>query len=101
MTLISRRVVGDPARQVRSADPARQAADVFAGQLRKAGIALSGPVLPGAAGKGATELAAIESPPISAIVEAMLVVSDNDIAEALARQVAIAGKRPATFDGAA
>jgi len=98
---VDRGYVGDPARQVRSADPARQAADVFAGQLRKAGIALSGPVLPGAAGKGATELAAVESPPISAIVEAMLVVSDNDIAEALARHVAIAGKRPATFDGAA
>jgi D-alanyl-D-alanine carboxypeptidase/D-alanyl-D-alanine-endopeptidase (penicillin-binding protein 4) len=92
--------VGDPGRETRSADPARQAAELFARQLRSAGIELSGPILPGSAG-GAPELAAVQSPPISTVVEVMLAASDNDIAEALARQVALARKQPATFDGAA
>ena len=92
--------VGDPRRETRSADPARQAAELFARQLHAAGIELAGPILPGSAG-GAPELAAVQSPPIAAVVEAMLAVSDNDIAEALARQVALARKQPATFDGAA
>jgi D-alanyl-D-alanine carboxypeptidase/D-alanyl-D-alanine-endopeptidase (penicillin-binding protein 4) len=92
--------VGDPRRETRSADPARQAAELFARQLRSAGIEVSGPILPGSAG-GAPELAAVQSPPISTVVEVMLAASDNDIAEALARHVALASKRPATFDGAA
>lgn len=92
--------VGDPRRETRSADPARQAAELFARQLRSAGIEVSGPILPGLAG-GAPELAAVRSPPISSVVEVMLAASDNDIAEALARHVALAGNQPATFDGAA
>jgi serine-type D-Ala-D-Ala carboxypeptidase/endopeptidase (penicillin-binding protein 4) len=92
--------VGDPRRETRSTDPARQAADLFARQLRSAGIDLSGPITSGSAG-GAPELAAVQSPPISTVVEVMLAASDNDIAEALARQVALARNQPATFDGAA
>jgi serine-type D-Ala-D-Ala carboxypeptidase/endopeptidase (penicillin-binding protein 4) len=49
----------------------------------------------------AAQLAAVQSPPVSVLVEHALTVSDNDVAEALARQVAIARKRPSTFDGGA
>ncbi len=93
--------VGDPLNRIRSMDPARQAAELFARQLSAAGVKVSGPIQPKTAGAKATELAAVESPPLSAVVEHMLVDSDNDIAESLARHVAIASKQPATFDGAA
>ncbi|MFF1693207.1 D-alanyl-D-alanine carboxypeptidase/D-alanyl-D-alanine-endopeptidase [Streptomyces sp. NPDC058257] len=48
----------------------------------------------------AESLAKVESPPLSALVERMLTHSDNDIAEALARQTALAAKEPVSFDGA-
>lgn len=48
-----------------------------------------------------TELGRVESPPMIRIVESMLVDSDNVVAEALARQVAIARGEPASFTGAA
>jgi D-alanyl-D-alanine carboxypeptidase/D-alanyl-D-alanine-endopeptidase (penicillin-binding protein 4) len=53
-----------------------------------------------AAGPGA-ELARVESPPMLRLVEWMLQQSDNVIAEALARQVALAKGQPASFKGAA
>ncbi len=43
----------------------------------------------------------MQSPPLADIVEWMLIESNNDIAEALARQVAIATGRPASFSGGA
>jgi D-alanyl-D-alanine carboxypeptidase/D-alanyl-D-alanine-endopeptidase (penicillin-binding protein 4) len=46
-------------------------------------------------------LATVSSAPFSVLVEQMLEDSDNVIAEALARQVAIAERRPASFAGAA
>jgi D-alanyl-D-alanine carboxypeptidase/D-alanyl-D-alanine-endopeptidase (penicillin-binding protein 4) len=48
-----------------------------------------------------TELGRVESPPLIRLVEVMLEESDNDIAEALARQVALARGEPASFAGAA
>jgi D-alanyl-D-alanine carboxypeptidase/D-alanyl-D-alanine-endopeptidase (penicillin-binding protein 4) len=53
------------------------------------------PPLPG------TELARVESPPLLRLVEFMLADSDNIVAEALARQVALARDRPASYAGAA
>ncbi|WP_433498485.1 D-alanyl-D-alanine carboxypeptidase/D-alanyl-D-alanine endopeptidase [Sphaerimonospora sp. CA-214678] len=46
------------------------------------------------------ELARVESPPVYALVERMLTLSDNDLAEALARQVAVKEGLPHTFRGA-
>jgi len=54
----------------------------------------------GAAGAGPV-IAAVHSPPLAAIVQQMLTESNNVIAETLARHVAIATGRPATFGGAA
>ncbi len=48
-----------------------------------------------------TELARVWSPPLIRVVEIMLEVSDNVIAEALARHVAIARGEPPTFEGGA
>ncbi|MDQ0368029.1 D-alanyl-D-alanine carboxypeptidase/D-alanyl-D-alanine endopeptidase [Catenuloplanes indicus] len=58
------------------------------------GAAVTGPA-PG------TELGRVESPTMLRLVEVMLTESDNVVAEALARQVAIAGGEPASFQGAA
>jgi len=58
-------------------------------------------VVRGRAGPGAAVLGEVRSAPVTRIVEQMLLVSDNVLAEALARQVAIAERLPASFAGAA
>jgi D-alanyl-D-alanine carboxypeptidase/D-alanyl-D-alanine-endopeptidase (penicillin-binding protein 4) len=55
---------------------------------------------PGAAVPG-TELGRVQSPPMIRLVEFMLNESDNVVAEALARQVALARDQPASYAGAA
>jgi serine-type D-Ala-D-Ala carboxypeptidase/endopeptidase (penicillin-binding protein 4) len=55
----------------------------------------SGNPVPGA------ELGRVESPPVIRLVEFMLEDSDNVVAEALARQVALARGKPASFAGVA
>ncbi|WBB57331.1 D-alanyl-D-alanine carboxypeptidase/D-alanyl-D-alanine-endopeptidase [Verrucosispora sp. WMMD573] len=54
----------------------------------------------GGGGPGA-ELGAVHSPPLIRLVDIMISDSDNIVAEALARQVALARDRPASFTGAA
>jgi D-alanyl-D-alanine carboxypeptidase/D-alanyl-D-alanine-endopeptidase (penicillin-binding protein 4) len=58
-------------------------------------------VVRGTAPRGARRLGAVTSPPVQDIVELMLKNSDNVLAEAMARQVALASGAPATFAGAA
>ncbi|HWG99353.1 MAG TPA: D-alanyl-D-alanine carboxypeptidase/D-alanyl-D-alanine-endopeptidase [Pilimelia sp.] len=48
-----------------------------------------------------TELGRVESPPMLRLAEIMLAESDNVLAEALARQVALARGEPASYGGAA
>lgn len=85
----------------RVSDPSRVAALRFAQALRKRGIRVAASTGQARATQGAKELARVESPPLSALVEHALTVSDNDLAEALARQVAMKRGRPASFSGAA
>ncbi|WHM41290.1 D-alanyl-D-alanine carboxypeptidase/D-alanyl-D-alanine-endopeptidase [Streptomyces sp. BPTC-684] len=85
----------------RTGDPAGDTARTFASLLRERGITLTGAPGPGKAPQGATELARTLSAPLSDLVERMLTNSDNDLAEALARQTATAAGIPADFDGAA
>ena len=82
----------------RSEDPAADAARKFADLLKERGIETTVPG-PSKATARAKALAAVESPPMSALVERMLTNSDNDIAEALARQTALASDEPASFKG--
>ncbi|WPO72280.1 MULTISPECIES: D-alanyl-D-alanine carboxypeptidase/D-alanyl-D-alanine-endopeptidase [unclassified Streptomyces] len=84
----------------RSGDPAGDAAKKFAGFLKDHGIETQGEPGPTKASDRAASLAEVQSPPLSTLVERMLTHSDNDIAEALARQTALAAKEPASFDGA-
>jgi D-alanyl-D-alanine carboxypeptidase/D-alanyl-D-alanine-endopeptidase (penicillin-binding protein 4) len=85
---------------VRAADPAGMAAAAFQGLLQKHGITVTG-VTQQTAPASATQIASVSSPPLSEIVEQMLLESNNVIAENLARHAAIALGLPATFAGAA
>ena len=62
---------------------------------------MSGAVLRSTAPPRARTLASVESAPIGTLVEQMLQLSDNVLAESLARQVALAEHQPASFTGAA
>lgn len=87
--------------RARSSDPAARAAEAFRDFLTADGISVTGQPSTAAAPSGAAVLASVTSPPLSAIVEWMLLESNNVIAENLARHIAIATGHPASFDGAA
>ncbi|WP_262006587.1 D-alanyl-D-alanine carboxypeptidase/D-alanyl-D-alanine-endopeptidase [Streptomyces sp. FIT100] len=84
----------------RGADPARDTAAAFLGMLGVRGINTEAGPVPGKAPVKGVPVGKTLSAPLSALVERTLTNSDNDIAEALARQTAIAGGRPASFAGA-
>jgi D-alanyl-D-alanine carboxypeptidase/D-alanyl-D-alanine-endopeptidase (penicillin-binding protein 4) len=87
-----------PDRLARSAEPGL-AAGAALGALLQPGAPVE--VARGSAAADAAELGAVQSPTVAQLVERMLLRSDNDLAEALARQVALATGRPASFAGAA
>lgn len=89
-----------PAASGRVSDPPGIAAAAFARALSRQGVPAHLGVRT-TAPRGAQRLGAVQSPPISALVERLLTDSDNDIAEAMARQVAIKLGRPPTFQGGA
>ncbi len=91
-----------PGRPERRSDPAVAAGVLFARMLAGHGIEVPGSGVGRAlAPPRAQTLASVQSPPLSALVERMLTTSDNDLAEALARQVATSRGLPASFVGAA
>jgi D-alanyl-D-alanine carboxypeptidase/D-alanyl-D-alanine-endopeptidase (penicillin-binding protein 4) len=89
-------VIG-PSTAPRNSDPAMAAGRTFA---RLLGVPKA-VVVRATAADGATALAEVASPPVPQLVEAMLTRSDNDLAEALVRQIALAKGQPATFAGGA
>jgi D-alanyl-D-alanine carboxypeptidase/D-alanyl-D-alanine-endopeptidase (penicillin-binding protein 4) len=101
ITPVHHEVGADP----RFRDPALAAGTAFARQLgvRTAvirGTAPAAPSSPTGVAPGAA-LGSVQSPPLVQLTDWMLQQSDNVIAEALGRQVALAAGRPATFAGAA
>ncbi|GGQ43557.1 D-alanyl-D-alanine carboxypeptidase/D-alanyl-D-alanine-endopeptidase [Couchioplanes caeruleus subsp. azureus] len=95
----------------RFADPALAAGRAFAAQLGLPGTAVregkapaaaepAASSAPAAGGPGA-ELGVVQSPPLVHVLDWMLEQSDNVLAEALARQVALATGKEASFAGAA
>ncbi|HEY1917115.1 MAG TPA: D-alanyl-D-alanine carboxypeptidase/D-alanyl-D-alanine-endopeptidase [Streptosporangiaceae bacterium] len=84
----------------RTFDPAGDADAAFQRFLIRDGVkvSLAGQVT---STRGMAQLAAVSSPPLSAMAAQMLTESNNVIAENLARHVAIALGLPATFSGAA
>ncbi|MEH1013740.1 D-alanyl-D-alanine carboxypeptidase/D-alanyl-D-alanine-endopeptidase [Micromonospora sp. CPCC 206060] len=74
-----------------------------AAKVRKGGApdAPAGSPAAGTAPAPGTELGRVESPPLVRLVDIMISSSDNIIAEALARQVALARNQPGSYAGAA
>ena len=91
----------DPKRN-KNAAPRYPNPDQAAGQAFAAALGLpKSAVSAGTAPAGADQLGQVLSLPVSRMVEIMLQDSDNMIAEAMARQVAIARGKPASFAGGA
>jgi D-alanyl-D-alanine carboxypeptidase/D-alanyl-D-alanine-endopeptidase (penicillin-binding protein 4) len=106
ITPVHHEVGGDP----RFGDPAMATGRSFAKQLGVSAAVARGKApaanpaadpsaAPGSPAPG-TELGSVQSPPLVHVVDWMLQQSDNVIAEALSRQVALAAGMPASFDGA-
>jgi serine-type D-Ala-D-Ala carboxypeptidase/endopeptidase (penicillin-binding protein 4) len=85
----------------RQPDPPIAAGEAFAAMLGQHGVAVTAPVERAVATADADELAHVQSAPLAGIVERMLLASDNDASEALARHAARAIGSPASFDGVA
>jgi D-alanyl-D-alanine carboxypeptidase/D-alanyl-D-alanine-endopeptidase (penicillin-binding protein 4) len=85
-----------PGSLARSGQPGLDAGAALADALGASDAA----VVLGEAPPGAETLATVQSAPIARLVEQMLSQSDNMLAEALARQVALARDLPASFEGA-
>ena len=90
-----------PGFAARTGDPALAAASAFVRLLTDQGIAVEGTPQRVVAPSNATPIAAIESRPLADIVEYVIASSDNDMAEILARHVALGLGRPGSSDEAA
>ncbi|MBG6086192.1 D-alanyl-D-alanine carboxypeptidase/D-alanyl-D-alanine-endopeptidase [Actinomadura viridis] len=91
---------GDPTENKRVADPPAAATKAFARMLTREGVEAR-PGRAVTAPAGAAELGAVRSPTAAELVEHLMTRSDNDVAEAMARQVAIKLGRPGSSDEAA
>lgn len=77
----------------RVADPSRVAAERFAGLLSASGLRVDATVHRARAAKTSPPIASVESAPLAQIVQHVLELSDNEGAEVLLRQLAIAAGR--------
>lgn len=84
----------------RVGDPAMAAATAFAVRLRAHGVTVRGTPRRTTAPPDGALLGEVRSAPLAALVEQALTDSDNTVAEALARLVAISGNREPSFTGA-
>lgn len=93
----------DPTAQdaARTLTPATQAGDAFAELLREQGVRVVGAPAVATASPSSRLLASVSSAPVAELVQRMLTVSDDDLAEALGRAVARHDHRIASFTGAA
>ena len=85
----------------RVSDPPAQAATLFVHELERRGLDVRGRPAPAAAPSGGLGISAVSSPPLSVLVQRMLTVSDNDLAESLGRLLARREGFPASFAGEA
>lgn len=84
---------------VRAKDPANAAAQKFADALRKRGITVEGEIESMKAPSDAKAVASVLSPTVGQIIELINQTSDNQAAEVMFRQVALATGRPGSFTG--
>lgn len=88
--------------EVPAPDPAAHAAGVLVSLLQARGVTVAGGAGSGVAPEGVTELAAVESVPLSEYVAHLVRMSDNHAAELLLKEIAVGAGRPGTSaDGAA
>ncbi|TFD52960.1 D-alanyl-D-alanine carboxypeptidase/D-alanyl-D-alanine-endopeptidase [Cryobacterium frigoriphilum] len=89
----------NPARSTspRSEDPIGRAGQAFSDALSAAGAGSALTITRAAAPAGAAPLASAESQPVSTLIQQSLIVSDNTIAEMLARLVAVQSGSGNTF----
>ena len=85
----------------RSDNPAKAAAEAFADELERAGIAVRGAPDKETAPDRSTELARVQSPTLAQIVEEVIENSDNEGAEVLLRQAGLAFGNRGSFEGGA
>jgi serine-type D-Ala-D-Ala carboxypeptidase/endopeptidase (penicillin-binding protein 4) len=85
----------------RNADPTVHALDQLRAMLTNQSIATNGPLRAGAMDRELPVLAQVESAPLRDIVANMLTTSDNDTAEMLWREIAVARGKPGTRAGGA
>ncbi|HEU4347996.1 MAG TPA: D-alanyl-D-alanine carboxypeptidase/D-alanyl-D-alanine-endopeptidase [Actinoplanes sp.] len=90
--------LGVSAAVTRGAAPAASPAE--SGASAEPGVSVAPAAEPGASRSPGSELGRVQSPPLVHLVDWMLEQSDNVIAEALSRQVALAAGKPASFTGA-
>lgn len=88
-----------PGRRQRSAVPEQAAAQAFVAALAARGVHATIDPAPVRAPTSAPVVAAVDSPPVAALIAHMLAASDNDYAESLLRHIALASRLPATFAG--
>ncbi|GAA2405750.1 D-alanyl-D-alanine carboxypeptidase/D-alanyl-D-alanine-endopeptidase [Actinomadura vinacea] len=91
---------GDPSRDQRVSDPPAAATAAFARLLTREGVTAR-PGRRTTAPRGAAALGTVLSPTAAELVEHLMTHSDNDVAEAMVRQVAIKMGRPGSFDAGA
>jgi D-alanyl-D-alanine carboxypeptidase/D-alanyl-D-alanine-endopeptidase (penicillin-binding protein 4) len=84
---------------VRSSEPAADAADAFADALEDVGVDVADDHRAVVVPSGATPVARVRSATVARLTEEMVVSSDNEVAEVLLRQAALAAGRPGSFAG--
>jgi D-alanyl-D-alanine carboxypeptidase/D-alanyl-D-alanine-endopeptidase (penicillin-binding protein 4) len=84
---------------IRSGDPAAGAARTFAGLLEDRGITVSGDPARATAPADASVVAEVRGATVGQIIETLIRTSDNQAAEVMLRQLAIADGQPASFAG--
>ncbi|QRN81480.1 MAG: D-alanyl-D-alanine carboxypeptidase/D-alanyl-D-alanine-endopeptidase, partial [Nocardiopsis sp. BM-2018] len=90
----------DPDVSTRSPNPPLAAAEAFADQLERAGLTVEGS--PAEAEASGDPVASVDSMPMSALVEFMMLASDNNMAESMSRIAALElGEEPSFAGGAA
>jgi D-alanyl-D-alanine carboxypeptidase/D-alanyl-D-alanine-endopeptidase (penicillin-binding protein 4) len=83
-----------------ASDPARTAADLFARDLARDGVRVTGRPRPRPTPAGSVAIAEVRSAPVGEIVQQVLDVSDNMGAEVLARHVGLAESHQGSFRAA-
>src|SRR5699024_1846224 len=89
----------DPDVSTRAPDPPLAAAEAFIQKLEEAGVSVEGD--PAKTQISGEAIAKVDSPPVSTLVEFMMLASDNNMAESLGRALALEKGEEASFDGAA